>query len=78
VKSGVGSEFASPAKWRQYAKTNLVQHSKFGCRKSVGHLSIFTGEQPVNNQQSSEAEDDQLTQVFELAIGNISFTVFIL
>ena len=42
------------------------------------NLSIFRGDQPVNNQQSSEAEDDQLTQVCELEIENISSTVFIL
>jgi hypothetical protein len=44
----------------------------------VGQVSIFRGEQPVNNQQSSEAEDDQLTQVSELEIENISSTVLIL
>jgi hypothetical protein len=45
---------------------------------SVGHVSLFRGEQPVNIQQSSEAEDDQLIQVCELEIENISSTVFIL
>jgi hypothetical protein len=44
----------------------------------VGQVSIFSGEQPVNNQQSSEVEDDQLTQVCELEIKHISSTVFIL
>jgi hypothetical protein len=37
----------------------------------VGQVSIFKGEQPVNKQQSSEAEDDMLTQVCELEIENI-------
>ena len=37
----------------------------------MGHLGIFRGEQPVNNQQSSEAEDNQLTQDSELEIENI-------
>jgi hypothetical protein len=61
MKCGVGSECASLAK--RYGKTNLAQCSKSGSEKSVGQESIFRGEQPVNNQQS-EAEDDQLTQVF--------------
>ena len=78
VKCGMGSECASPAKRRRYGKTNLAQCSKSGSGKSVGQVSIFRGEQPVNNQQSSEAEDDQLTQVCELEIENISSTVFIL
>jgi hypothetical protein len=78
VKCGMGSECASPEKRRQYGKTNLAQCSKSGSRKSVGHMSIFRGEQPVNNQQSSEAEDDQLTQVSELEIENIYSTLFIL
>jgi hypothetical protein len=60
------------------SKTNLAKCSKSGSGKSVGHVGIFRGEQPVNNQQSSEAEDDQLTQVSELEIENISSTVFIL
>ena len=78
VKCGMGSECSSPAKRRRYGKTNLAQCSKSGSGKSVGHVSIFRGDQPVNNQQSSEAEDDQLTQVSELEIENISSTVFIL
>jgi hypothetical protein len=72
------SECSSPAKRRRYGKTNLAQCSKSGSGKSMGHVSIFRGDQPVNNQQSSEAEDDQLTQVSELEIENISSTVFIL
>ncbi len=74
----MGSECASLAKQRQYGKTNLAQCSKSGSGKSVGQVSIFRGEQPVNNQQSSEAEDDQHTQVCELEIKNIYSTVFIL
>ena len=57
---------------------DLAQCSKSGSGKSEGHVSLFRGEQPVNIQQSSEAEDDQLTQVCELEIENISSTVFIL
>jgi hypothetical protein len=71
-------ECASPAKRWRYGKTNLTQCSKSGSGKSVGKVSIFRGEQPVNNQQSSEAEYDQLTQVSELEIENISSTVIIL
>jgi hypothetical protein len=54
------------------------ESSKSGSGSSVGQVSISRGEQPVNNQQSSEAEHDQLTQVCELEIENISSTVFIL
>jgi hypothetical protein len=78
VKCGVGSECASPAKRRLYGKTYLAQLSKSGNEKSVGQVSIFMGEQPVNNQQSSEAEYDQPTQLCELEIENISSTVFIM
>jgi hypothetical protein len=78
VKCGIGSECSSPAKRQRYGKTNLAQCSKYGSRKSVGHVGTFRGEQPVHNQQSSEAEDDQLTQVSELEIENISSSVFIL
>ena len=52
-----------------------VEGSDYRYARSV---IIFRGEQPVNNQQSSEAEDDQHTQVCELDIENISSTVFIL
>ena len=48
-----------------------------GSGKSVGKMRVFRGEQPVNNQQS-EAEDDQLTQVCGLEIEKNSWTVFIL
>jgi hypothetical protein len=51
VKCGVGFEYASSAS---------RQHSS-GSGKSVGQMSKFRGEQPVNNQHSSEAEDDPLT-----------------
>ena len=57
---------------------NKDQCSKSGSGKGVGQVTIFRGEQPVNNQQSLEAEDDQHTQVCELEIEIISSTVFIL
>ena len=41
-------------------------------------LQYYTLDECNYNQQSSEAEDDQHTQVCELEIENISFTVFIL
>ena len=78
LKCCMVSECDSPAKRRRYGKTNLAQCSKSGSGKGVGQVGIFRGEQPVNNQQSSEAEDDQHTQVCELEIENISSTVFIL
>ena len=58
MNNGMVSECDSPAKRRRYGKTNLAQCSKSGSGKSVGQVSIFRGKQPVNNQQSSEAEDD--------------------
>ena len=78
VKYGMVSECESPAKRRRYGKTNLGQCSKSGSGKCVGQVGIFREVQSFNKQQSSEAEDDQHTQVCELEIENISSTVFIL